>query len=125
MHRVNIVGRHVEISQATKVRATEKLEKLQRYFDGIQGVELILSEEGDHKQAEIIASVAHASPIVVKEENSEVFAAIDMAIDRIENLLKRHKEKNRDKRKGSSAGRDAPDFGSVGIADESEMNDDD
>ena len=122
MHRVNIVGRHLDITAGMKEKASQKLERIQRYFDGVQSVELILSEEGTNSRAEIIVSVVRGEPVIVKESHDTLFGAIDVAVDRVEQQLRKLKDKRRD-HKGARAS--APDVGSVGVADENEMNDDD
>jgi ribosomal subunit interface protein len=83
--------------------ASEKAERLRRFFDGIHSIEVILATEATNKRAEIIATVAKGETVKVHADHEQMNAAIDLAISRAERTIVKYKEKLREHR-GPSAG---------------------
>jgi putative sigma-54 modulation protein len=91
-----ISGRHIEIGDSVKAYAKEKCEKLPRHFDSVSAVQVIVEgKEGNDHSVEIIASIEHSSDSVVTEVGDDLYACIDVAVDKIERQLRRKKEKQR------------------------------
>jgi putative sigma-54 modulation protein len=100
-----ISGKHVEISQDIRNHAEEKASKLPRYYDSINQVEVIIETgKGTSTAVEVIARAEHRKVFVGKEAGEDVYRCIDLAVHKIEEQLRRKKEKERDnKHKGASA----------------------
>ncbi len=91
-----ISGRHIDIGDSVKTYAKEKCEKLPRYFDSISEIQVIIEgKEGNNHSVEIIASIEHSPDSVVTEVGEDLYACIDVAVDKIERQLRRKKEKLR------------------------------
>ena len=88
---LQLTGRHCELSDALKEYATRKAERLQRRFDGIHNVEMILSVEGGRPKAEIIVSAVRGQKCVAGVIHEDLFGAIDLVVDKIDRQLKRLK----------------------------------
>ncbi len=90
--QVNITARHLELTQALADYVQKKVERCERYLDHLVWAQVILSVEKYRQEAEI---VIHASKMTFrsKEESLDLYAAIDLAVDKIEKQLKKHKEK--------------------------------
>jgi len=99
-----ITGKHVEISQDLRNHAEDKASKLPKYYDSINRVEVIIEAgKGVNTAVEVIARAEHSKVFVGKEAGDDVYRCIDLAIHKIEEQLRRQKEKERDnKHKGVS-----------------------
>ncbi len=89
---LNITFRHVEPSDALKEYATQKVQRLHKYFDGIVDGHIILGQEKIRHIAEVTLQ-ANGIRINAKEENADFYTAIDNVVDKVERQLKRYKEK--------------------------------
>lgn len=90
--KLTITGRHIDITDAIRSYAEEKVQKLDR-FDKISRVQLTMNAEGDRQIAELIVSAPPGKQIVITEQTQDMYASIDKAIDRLERQLRKHKEK--------------------------------
>jgi putative sigma-54 modulation protein len=91
-----ITGKHIEITDAIRNHAQDKVEKLPRYFDSISQVEVIVEgNEGGKQSVEIIVHAEHNDLLVAKETGDDTYACLDMAIHKLERQLKKAKEKQR------------------------------
>ena len=91
-----ITGKHVEITDAIRNYAEEKTEKLPRYYDSINRIEVIIEgNEGGKPSVEIIASAEHSNVFVAQETGDDTYACIDIAIHKLERQLRKKKEKQR------------------------------
>ena len=94
---LTVTGRN-DVSSREKEHAKEKVAKLERYFSGTTRIEIVLDKASEGARAELIIHVAKGAPIVVHHDDKELYAAIDLVIDKAETQLTRHKEKLQDRR---------------------------
>lgn len=100
MH-IKITARHVKLTDAIADYATKKVEKAEKFFDHIVRAQVILSVEKRYRQsAEIIIHASSKTVFRAKEESTDLYAAIDLASDKIDKQLKRLKERSKGHRKG-------------------------
>ncbi|MHC4550713.1 MAG: ribosome hibernation-promoting factor, HPF/YfiA family [Planctomycetota bacterium] len=104
--RLNIIGRHVNVTSRMEEHAREKFSKLDRYFAGIQHADVVLQVDG-HGQAQIFGVEAAVvlgtgTRLVGKAQAPDVLAAIDLAesklgkqIRRFHARLKAHRDRRR------------------------------
>lgn len=90
---IKIIGRHMNVYETVKDYAHSKIGKLDRFFDQIQHIELILSKDGNDKVAEMIIKARVGGQFIGKEKAEEFFAAIDLLVDKMSRQLKKAKEK--------------------------------
>ena len=91
-----ITGKHIEITEAMRIHAQEKVEKLPRYFNSISQIEVIVEgNEGGKQSVEIIVHVEHNDLLIAKEIGDDTYACIDLAIHKLERQLRKAKEKQR------------------------------
>ena len=93
--QVTVSGRHMGVSESLKEYCLEKAGKLTRYYDRIQSIEVILDGKNGQHSAEIIVHTDRTAPFVASEEQEDVYAAVDLLLDKIERQLTRHKERVR------------------------------
>ena len=90
--QLNISGHHVDMTDALKSYTTEKLGKLERHFDHITNVHVVLSVEKLTQRAEATIHVSGAE-LFADAESEDMYAAIDALTDKLDRQLLKHKEK--------------------------------
>jgi len=98
--KVDVVGRHFEITPSVQDYAMVKTAKLDRFFDRLGDVRVTLSSLGQDLRAEIKVLATKGVHIVGEARGETIYAAIDLAIDKVERQVTRHKEKLSDHRMG-------------------------
>ena len=93
MPSIVVTGRDERVTSRHKQHAEDKIAKLERYFDGIVKIEVVLGHEKEGAEAEILLSVRGGKPLVSQSRQEELYAAIDTVLDKAEVQLVRHKEK--------------------------------
>lgn len=79
---------------------TEKMGRLERHFDKITNVQVILEVEKLRQKAEAILHVS-GGEVVANAEHEDMYAAIDLLTDKLDRQLIKHKEKNIDRLQGA------------------------
>ncbi|MCA2978820.1 MAG: ribosome-associated translation inhibitor RaiA [Myxococcaceae bacterium] len=94
--QMNITFRHVDPIDSLKAYAQEKVERVNKYLDRASEAHVVLSVEKHHHQADI---TIHSGPYMLrgKERSQDMYASIDLAMDKIERQLKKYKEKLKEK----------------------------
>jgi putative sigma-54 modulation protein len=91
--RVNVTFRHMESSEPVRNYVEEKLPKVKKYIDEPVEAQVVLSvEKKIRHKAEVILG-AKGITIKASEETTDMYAAIDGVLDKLERQLKRYKDK--------------------------------
>ena len=98
--KVEVIGRHFEITPSVQDYAIAKTAKLDRLFDRLGDVRVTLSSLGQDLRAEIKVLATKGVHNVSEARGETIYAAIDLAIDKVERQVTRHKEKLSDHRIG-------------------------
>ena len=94
MEDITIVARHLNITEAIKKYALQKAEKIKIFFEWILHIQITLDTGSDNSHlVERIVSISRGAPLVAKASDSDMYRAIDLAVDKIESQLKKHKGK--------------------------------
>lgn len=92
-----IVGRHIDLTDSIKDYINSSVEVFKKYNLDIISVNAIIAQDEKHgKKAfsfEFTLNVAHLDTIVVKQKDKDLYAAIDIAVDRVSKVLRRHHDK--------------------------------
>ena len=92
--QVNISGHHVEVTAPLRAYIGEKLDRLERHFDKITNVTVILTvEKLLHKIDATLHIPVGKGEVVANAEHTDMYAAIDNLADKLDRQLKKHKEK--------------------------------
>ncbi len=94
--QVTITARHTELTPPIEEYARKKAEKLVKFFDRTQQIEVIIEKIKNSYRVEYIVDVEKHDPFVATSENDDLYACIDQCADRAVRLLKDHKSKLRD-----------------------------
>jgi putative sigma-54 modulation protein len=100
--QLNITGHHVDLTDSLKDYASEKLQKLERHFDHISNVQVTLSVQKQRQIAEASFHISGAD-LHARAENEDMYAAIDLLIDKLDRQILKHKEKNVDRMHGATS----------------------
>ena len=92
--QIQITGRHVDITKAIDEFVRSKFEKLERHFDHITQVHVIISVEKTRHIAEAEIHVTGGN-LFAQSESENMYAAIDLLIDKLDRQIVKHKEKLR------------------------------
>lgn len=94
-YNISIIGRHVQITEAMKKYAWDKLAKIERFHNHIMDVHVTMD----------INKIEHSVVIIVKFDHfkvksqavtTDMYASIDQAIDRLQRQFRRWKDKIQD-----------------------------
>jgi putative sigma-54 modulation protein len=96
--QITVSGRHMGISESLNSYCREKSERLGRFFDRIQSIEIVLDGNGGLHVAEMIVHSEGSPPFVASEQHEDAYAAVDLMLDKIERQIRRHKEKLRNRK---------------------------
>ena len=90
--QINLSGHHTHPSKRLKVYVEKRLAKLERHFDHISNVHVILTQRKQGHEAE---ATLHASgtEIFANAEAPEPYAAIDALTDKLDRQVVKYKEK--------------------------------
>ncbi len=89
--------KNLEPSDPLKSYVREKLDRMEKYFNGPAEASVVLSIEKFRHSAEINV-MGDRLTINGKEETEEMYSAIDMVLDKLEVQIKKSKQKSRDYR---------------------------
>ena len=93
--QLNLTGHHVEITPALRDYVDSKFERLQRHFDHVFDVHVILNVEKLRQTAEATVHV-NGDNLFADAVDEDMYAAIDSLIDKLDRQVKKHKEKIKD-----------------------------
>ncbi|MBL8510981.1 MAG: ribosome-associated translation inhibitor RaiA [Betaproteobacteria bacterium] len=93
---LNMTGHHLEITSSLRDYVSSKMTRINRHFDHVIDVNVVLSVE---KLQQKIEANVHLSgkDIFVESEDTDMYAAIDRLIDKLDRQIVKHKEKIQNK----------------------------
>ena len=100
--QVNISGHQLDVTDAMRDYVGEKLGRLERHFDKITNVQVIMQVEKLKQQIEATLHVA-GREVVANAEHEDMYAAIDLLTDKLDRQLIKHKEKQLNHKQGATA----------------------
>ena len=93
----SIVGRHIELTEPIKEYVNSSVEIFKKYNLDIISVNSIISQESKNGKKvitfEFTLNIANLDTIVVKQKDKDLYAAVDIAVDRVSKVLRRHHDK--------------------------------
>jgi putative sigma-54 modulation protein len=90
--QINITGHHVDITDSLKDYVKSKFIRLERHSDQINNVHVILNIEKHNQKAEATLHL-NGSEVFATAEHTDMYAAIDGLIDKLDRQVLKHKEK--------------------------------
>lgn len=90
--QINLSGHHVEVTDSMRSYVQLKFEKLERHFEHINNVYVVLKVEKLQQVAEATLHV-NGSEIFASADNSDMYPAIDTLIDKLDRQVLKYKAK--------------------------------
>lgn len=98
---IRISTRHGNISEQTRARIAEKLGKLERLFERLDLIELTIDlEHRETPRVDMKVSAQYSRDFVASSQTGSLLASLDEVVEKMEQQLRRHKEKLVDRHRG-------------------------
>ena len=90
--KIKITGRRIEVSDKLKEYAEKRISKLEKYFQQLIDIHLVLYVEKIDHTAELLIN-GDAVQFHATEKAPDLYTAIDLLVDKIESQISRYKDK--------------------------------
>lgn len=90
--KIKITGRHIDVSERLKDYAEKRISRLEKYFQQIIDIHLILYVEKLDHAAELIIN-GDSVQFHAREKAADLYSAIDLLTDKMDSQITRFKEK--------------------------------
>lgn len=90
--QINLTGHHIEITESLREYVQTKFSKLERHFDQINNVHVVLNVEKLQQKAEARLHL-RGTEVFAVSEHADMYTAIDSLIDKLDRQVIKHKEK--------------------------------
>ena len=95
--QLTLTGHHVEVTPPLRDYVRKKLDRVLRHFERVVDVHCVLTVEKLEHKAEATLGVSGAV-IHADAKHEDMYAAIDALADKLDRLVRKHKEKLSDHR---------------------------
>lgn len=92
--KITYTFRHMDASEHLKEHAAEKLARLERFEDREMSVDTVFTTEKHQKTVEFKVAGAHGT-FVLTETRDDMKEAVDVAVDRLDQMMARDKAKRK------------------------------
>ena len=89
---LNLTGHHVEITPAIREYVLTKLERINRHFDHVIDVNVVMTIEKLDRKIEANVHLS-GKDIHVEANDADMYAAIDFLTDKLDRQILKHKER--------------------------------
>jgi len=90
--KINVTGRHIHITEALQLHIENKFKKIEKHFENIIDIHVILTVEKIRMEAEATLKINKGN-IFANSEKKDMYMAIDELVDKLDKQLKKLKEK--------------------------------
>jgi putative sigma-54 modulation protein len=90
--QLSVSGHHIEVTDALHSYVTSKFERLERHYDHMTNVHVVLSVEKLIHKAEATVHISGAE-IFADADEDDLYAAIDALAHKLDRQIVKHKEK--------------------------------
>ncbi|WP_152183382.1 ribosome hibernation-promoting factor, HPF/YfiA family [Sulfurimonas indica] len=100
---ISMTGRNIELTEPIKEHITASIETLKKFNLDIISVNVIVSTQSkkgkEHSIVEFVINLAHKNTIVIKQNDQDLYAAIDLATERAQKAMRRLHDREVDHQK--------------------------
>ena len=101
--RISVSTRHGHLAAETQEKIAQKIEKLTRFHDRISSADVTVDLKDENQpRVEVNLSVDGAPGFLSKTQGARLIGAVEGAVNKLEEQLRRHKEKTIDQHRDSS-----------------------
>ena len=97
---IKVSGKHLEVTDPIRDHAIERANRLPKFYDRIQEIDIIIdkADNHQHEEVEVIVKVDKADPIINKKSGPDLYVLLDEVFGKIERQVRNHKEKLRNRK---------------------------
>ena len=100
--QIQVSARHGRLSDASQERIAAKFEKLLRIFERLTSIEVTIDLENPAvPQVDVKVSAEHKHDFVAHYQSDSLMASIDTVVHRLEQQLRKYKERVQDRHRNS------------------------
>lgn len=110
---VTVSSRHMDVTAPLKSYAEQKANKLSKYYDRIQEIEVVFdagkektAPKRDSVRVEMIVNAEHKNMFIAHHDEGDAYACIDGCVHKLERALSEHKKKIRNRKHSGSSKED-------------------
>lgn len=89
---LHMTGHHLEITPALREYAISKMDRISRHFDHVIDVNMIMTVDKLRQKVEANVHLS-GKDIFAESVNGDMYAAIDLLVDKLDRQILKHKEK--------------------------------
>jgi len=94
--QVNITAKHMDLTGPIEAYIRQKVDRITRHFDRVQQITMVVEKEPRHGfHVELILDIEGHDDFIANSRHEDLYAAIDLVVDRGVRQLTDHKEKVR------------------------------
>ena len=94
---ISLTGRHLDLTDAIKAHMNTSIETLNKFNMDIISVNVIATAQTkkgkEHSVVEFVINLAHKNSVIIKQNDDDLYAAIDLATSRAQKALRRMHDK--------------------------------
>ena len=94
---ITVNARHMHVTDSLNEYARSKAEKLNKYYNGITSIDVIMDPDHGHGKVEMVVQASRKSTFVAHAESNDLYAGVDRCVDKLSQQIRKHKEKVRDR----------------------------
>ena len=102
--KIKIAERHTDASESLRAYVVDKTNALERFFDRIVSVDVVLLVEKERQIADFHAHLTNRKTITAREESTDMYASVDKAVDRLRRQLVKFKDQLQDVKERRAVG---------------------
>ncbi len=90
---ISLTGRQLELTDAIKAHMTTSIDTLSKFHMDIISVNVVASTQTkkgkEHSVVEFVINLAHKNSIIIKQNDDDLYAAVDLATSRAQKAMRR------------------------------------
>ncbi len=90
--QINLSGHHVEVTSSLREYVNTKFSKLERHFDHINNVHVVLTVEKLNQKAEASVHI-NGGEVFASAVNTDMYASIDTLVDKLDRQILKYNGK--------------------------------
>jgi putative sigma-54 modulation protein len=92
--QLSITARHGHLTEATQEKLKAKAEKLGRFFERLMAIEIVVDlKDSQRPKVDLKVSAEHKHDFVAHEQGESLMGALEAAVGKVEEQLRRYKER--------------------------------
>lgn len=104
--QISLAIRHGHLSEASQEKIRSKAGKLLKTFERLTAIEVVVDLQDDHRpRVDLNVSAEHKHDFVASEQATELMAAFDAALHKVEQQLRKYKERIQERHRDPEARR--------------------